>query len=84
MLWTGSGVETVSTVAVKAVDATGAGDVFLAGLIAGLVAKQDHLTACALGNLSASIAVGEVGGASRIPPFTELLRRVEAASARTA
>ncbi len=84
MLWTERGAEIIPTTPVKAVDATGAGDVFLAGLIAGLVEKQDHRTACALGNLSASIAVGEVGGAARIPPFAELLTRVESASARTA
>jgi sugar/nucleoside kinase (ribokinase family) len=84
MLWNGRGVEVIPTTPIKAVDATGAGDVFLAGLVAALVAKQDHRTACALGNLSASIAIGEVGGAARIPPFAELSRRLEAATARTA
>jgi sugar/nucleoside kinase (ribokinase family) len=84
MLWTGHGAETIPTIPVKAVDATGAGDVFLAGLVAGLVSGRDPRTAGALGNLSASIAVGSVGGAARIPRLAELLMRLEAATAQTA
>lgn len=67
--------EAVSILArpVQVVDATGAGDIFLAGLLAALLEGRDPHAACAAGNLAAGLAIGSRGGAARIPPLADLL-----------
>ncbi|MGH2344249.1 MAG: carbohydrate kinase family protein, partial [Chloroflexota bacterium] len=54
---TEQGTVSVPTTPVDAVDATGAGDVFLAGLVAALLSGCDAPTACAAGNRAAALAV---------------------------
>jgi hypothetical protein len=58
---------------VQVVDATGAGDVFLAGLLGALLDGVAPSLACAVGNLAAGLAIGP-RGAARIPSLAELLR----------
>jgi len=59
---------------VQVVDATGAGDIFLAGLLAALLGGLDPHAACVAGNLAAGLAIGPQG-AARILPLAELLTR---------
>jgi sugar/nucleoside kinase (ribokinase family) len=73
LLWTGQGAQAVHTTPLNAVDATGAGDVFLAGLVAALLAGYDPPTACLAGHRAAGLAVGVRGGADRLPPLSELM-----------
>jgi sugar/nucleoside kinase (ribokinase family) len=84
LLWTGRGALAVPTTPLNAVDATGAGDVFLAGLVAALLAGHDPPTACLAGNRAAGLAVGTRGGADRLPPLAKLLHGAETVDASSA
>lgn len=57
-------------------DATGAGDSFLAGLVAGLLRGCDPGIAVRLGNMAGSLTVAAVDGHAALPSFDELLWRV--------
>jgi len=59
--------------ATKVIDSTGAGDVFDAGFICGLIKKQNLLEAARIGNAAASILISRKGaGHSRFPTFIEI------------
>lgn len=65
----------VPAVPVHVLDATGAGDAFCAGLIAGLVRKRTPLEAVRLGTRTAALIVQQTGGlVSDANPFAELMR----------
>ena len=57
-----------------AVDCTGAGDAFVAGLIAGLVTHRPPAEAARLGCRVAACAVSGAGAYPRVPPLAELER----------
>ena len=57
-------------------DATGAGDSFLAGLVAGLLRGCDPETAVRLGNMAGSLTVAAIHGHTALPSFEGLLERV--------
>jgi len=57
-------------------DATGAGDSFLAGVVAGLLRGCDPATAIRLGNMAGALTVAAIEGHAALPPFEELLGRV--------
>lgn len=75
-----AGAETVPGLAVEAVDATGAGDAFVAGLLAHLPAgrrladlDRDGLrAACTLGNRMGAAAVTALGATAGLPPRGQL------------
>ena len=60
---------------IKMVDATGAGDTFLAGLVAALLDGHGPQTACAIGNLAAALSISSVNGATGLPPLAHLVER---------
>lgn len=68
------GVEYVPAERVDAVDSTGAGDSFVAGMIAGLVAGRPLSGAALLGCKVASYAVTGAGAYQRIPSIEEIDR----------
>jgi sugar/nucleoside kinase (ribokinase family) len=72
-----SGIRRVPAYPTTVVDATGAGDVFLAGYLAAHLRGLDTLTACKVGNLAASLAIGAPRGAAQLPPLDTLLERIE-------
>jgi sugar/nucleoside kinase (ribokinase family) len=53
----------------RVVDATGAGDSWDAGFLAGLAHGEDVLAAARIGNAAASFCIQAVGGASGIPEY---------------
>jgi len=53
----------------RIVDATGAGDSWDAGFLAGLAHGEDVLTSARIGNAAASFCIQAVGGASGIPEY---------------
>jgi sugar/nucleoside kinase (ribokinase family)/fructoselysine-6-P-deglycase FrlB-like protein len=55
------GIVHVPALPIRAVDTTGAGDAFCGGLAAGLASGLDHLSAVALGVVTAGTAVGASG-----------------------
>lgn len=69
--------ERVRTAALPAdvVDATGAGDCWDAGFIAGLAEKADIATAARLGHACAAFCVEGIGGATNIPLYDAVKRR---------
>jgi ribokinase len=57
----------------QVIDSTGAGDVFDAGFIYGMIKNQNYLDAARAGNASASILIGRKGvGQSRFPTVIEV------------
>jgi len=68
---TRSGIQTIPALPVRAVDCTGAGDSFVAGLIAGLVRGLAPADSARLGCRIASYAVGGPGAYVRIPRHKE-------------
>jgi len=79
VLWANGEAVMIPPIPVPVMDATGAGDVFLAGLLAALLDGQSPQVACTIGNYSAGLAISTRGGAGRIPPLSELLIRCGAA-----
>ncbi|WP_308466419.1 carbohydrate kinase family protein [Rathayibacter soli] len=65
-------VVTLPGMAVKALDPTGAGDIFLAGLICGLLMGRPLRDALVLGCLSGSLSVERLGGSFSAPTPEEL------------
>lgn len=61
------------------VDATGAGDAFLAGLVYGLLTEADWIDACLYGSYLGGVAVTEYGCLTAVPSRTEMLSLTEAA-----
>lgn len=57
---------------VNAIDTTGAGDTFIGGLAAGLLANKSFINAAELANIAAAISVTREGAASAIPTFDEI------------
>ena len=57
-------------------DATGAGDSFLAGVVAGLLRGCDPATAIRLGNMAGALTVAAVDGHAALPPFEGLLELI--------
>jgi len=56
----------------QVIDSTGAGDVFDAGFIHGIIKKQNYVEAARTGNAAASILISRKGaGHSRFPTLTE-------------
>lgn len=58
------------------VDSTGAGDVFRAGVISGLVRNLPLETCLLYGAAAASLAVGSLGATSRLPTMEEIERLI--------
>ncbi len=61
----GGASDHASAVVAECVDSTGAGDAFAAGFLAAFLRGEDELACLTSGNLAASIAVGQLGGAPR-------------------
>lgn len=76
LLWQDHQILTIPTAPLRVVDATGAGDIFLAGLLAADLDGYPLPVACRVGHLAASLAIGEPGGAARIPPLASLVARL--------
>nr|MDQ3328777.1 PfkB family carbohydrate kinase [Chloroflexota bacterium] len=68
----GDGIEYIPAETVEAVDCTGAGDAFVAGFIAGVVAGGPLAEAARLGCKVASYAVTGPGAYPRIPALSQL------------
>ena len=62
------------SVATEIIDATGAGDCFDAGFIAGLVNGLDDADSAKIGNLTAAACIRNVGGAVGIPKYENIAR----------
>ena len=58
---TGANTVRVPTAATKVVDGTGAGDLFAAGFLAGLVEGEDMATCAAMGCVAAGEIIGHIG-----------------------
>ena len=57
----------------QVIDSTGAGDVFDAGFIHGIIKHQNHLEAARTGNAAASILISRKGaGQARFPTYIEV------------
>jgi ribokinase len=63
----------------RAVDATGAGDSFLAGFLAAVLRGADTPTACRVGNLAGALCVGSLESVPALPAYEGLLARARAA-----
>lgn len=59
------------------VDATGAGDAFLAGFLTGWLSGYDVQVAARLGNMAGALTVGAEDGQAALPPFERLVELVE-------
>ncbi len=59
---------------VRPVDATGAGDAFDAGFVAGLLRGFDLATCCRLGNAAGALSVSALGGLGKIESFRKTAR----------
>jgi len=58
----------------QVIDSTGAGDVFDAGFIHGIIKQQNHVEAARIGNAAASILISRKGaGHSRFPTVVEIV-----------
>ncbi|MGR9051204.1 MAG: ribokinase [Gammaproteobacteria bacterium] len=57
---------------VEAVDTTGAGDTFIGGFAAAMLAGRDRLRAAEFGNIAASVSVTREGAAAAIPKLDEV------------
>lgn len=69
---TDSKTRTIPSVGVDALDTTGAGDAFAAGLAAGLVAGLEIDDAVVLGSVTAAYTVQRLGGSTATPTLAEL------------
>jgi sugar/nucleoside kinase (ribokinase family) len=58
----------------KVVDATGAGDAFFSGMIAGLLAGKDPWIAAAIGNRVAASCLTAVGASTAVGPLAQYLK----------
>ncbi|MDF1558354.1 MAG: carbohydrate kinase family protein [ANME-2 cluster archaeon] len=58
---------------VKVVDTTGAGDAFNAGFLFGMLEEEDIETCGKIGNIVASISIGQRGARSGLPYLAELI-----------
>lgn len=65
--------------AAKALDATGAGDAFRAGLIYGLLADWELAAAVSFGAAAGSLKVSHLGGASRVASVERVAEKAEQA-----
>lgn len=61
----------------EAVDTTGAGDAFRAGLYAGLYRKYDIQKSAMLGAVTASFIIESVGSLTKVPTWEQVLGRAE-------
>lgn len=75
LVTTAQGPRHVPAVPVTATDCTGAGDAFVAGVIAGLVERRSFEACTRLGCQVASYAVTGPGSYPRIPPLPEVRRQ---------
>jgi sugar/nucleoside kinase (ribokinase family) len=57
------------------VDATGAGDCWDAGFVAGLIEGRDVVAAARIGNACAAFCLEAMGAAVNIPPYADVARR---------
>lgn len=69
----------IAAYAAQAVDATGAGDAFLAGFLAAVLRGADTPTACRVGNMAGALCVGSLESAPPLPRYEETLARALAA-----
>ena len=67
---------------VEVVDATGAGDCWDAGFIAGLAHGEDLAAAARLGNACAAFCLGAVGGATGVPSYSAVRKRASVGASR--
>jgi sugar/nucleoside kinase (ribokinase family) len=71
-----TGFTLIPSRATKIVDATGAGDAFDAGFIAGLVQGLSNMKSAIMGSHAAAACISQVGGSSIVPLFrTRLFRK---------
>ncbi len=73
MLVKEDGIKKVSAFKTKVIDTTGAGDVFTAGFIFGLLKGWDLLTCMRFGSAAAAIKVGSFGARSGLPTEKEVM-----------
>ncbi len=78
LLRDGPGTIAIPAYPTRMVDATGAGDIFLAGLVAALLDGHEAQAACVIGNLAAALSISSADGAARLPPLADLVERVRA------
>lgn len=71
-------------ITVKALDTTGAGDSFTAGLVRGLVAGASLVEAAVLGQVTAAWTVERPGGSASAPTSEELVRWADSGQLRSA
>jgi len=72
-LMTDDGYEEIPIYKVKAIDTLGAGDSFMAGLLAGLLLGKNSFEAARLGNATAAHCVQAVGATTGIPKLSKIL-----------
>ena len=72
--WQGKGKRVPARKVRRVVDATGAGDAFVAGFIAGILEGKDPFTAARLANDVAASSLGAVGASTAIQPLNEYVR----------
>jgi sugar/nucleoside kinase (ribokinase family) len=72
--WRGKGKRIPARKVRSVVDATGAGDAFVAGFVAGLFTGADPFSAAALGNAVAASSLSAVGASTAIRPVKEYHR----------
>ncbi|HEY8283766.1 MAG TPA: carbohydrate kinase family protein [Chloroflexota bacterium] len=77
LIRTAAGLSAIPAVPVQAIDATGAGDCFIAGFIAALLHGQAPEECARLGCTVASYAVTGHGAYPRIPSYAEIERRAD-------
>jgi sugar/nucleoside kinase (ribokinase family) len=79
LLWHNGHARHLPAFPVQALDATGAGDSFLAGFLAGLLHGCDLCTAARLGNLAGALTVAAPSGRGQqaLPSYEQLLALIE-------
>lgn len=77
LLYENGKVHKIPAYAAKVVDTTGAGDAFVAGFMKGLVSGDSHEKCAALGNVTGSIAVEQVGASGYKFMKEEIERRMQ-------
>lgn len=70
------GVYRIPAYTTTPVDATGAGDSFLAGFLAAVLRGADTPTACRVGNMIGALCVACLESAPHLPPYAEVLSRI--------